>query len=381
MEKQTELLHPDEVELKPGNRPLTYPIYQSVKFDIDDFSAAMASMEGYFFYSRVANPTVAQLENMLAQLQGTEAGVAVGSGVASISTLLLTQLKQGDEAICFLESYRPSRLLLKWMAKFGVIAHFPSMKDRAGVERLMQSGKVKLLLLESPTNPVVCVPDLDHWLGLCKKYAVLSAIDNTFAGFHNHGQYPFDFYLHSLTKYASGHGDVMGGTILGKKALIDPIRHWTAELGPVLDPHAAYLILRGLKTYFVRYRAHCENALQVATFLASHPRAEKVLYPGLPSHPEHALARKQQTDFGAIVAFDLKEGANLLDFFKRLQIFRITGSLGSPESLAAPVALFYGGDLTDDEKRRAGIGPRTVRLSIGLEDPRDLIHDLRSALG
>lgn len=379
MEKETRSIHPDHVVLPEGNRPLTSPIYQSVKFAPPSFEA-MSSGEFLFFYSRVANPTVKELEVLLAELQGTEDGVAVASGVAAISTTLFALLKQGDEVLCFLESYKPSRMLLREMERFGVKHHFVSLNEWATVESLLKSKKIRMCLVESPTNPMLRVPDLEKLLKLCKDNNVLSVLDNTFAGFHNHGQYAFDLFLHSLTKFASGHGDVMGGVILGTKNLIARIRHFTIDLGPTLDPNTAFLILRGMKTYFLRYRAHCENAMKIAEFLSTRPEVERVIYPGLPSHPDHAIAKRQQKDFGAVVTFDLKKGHSLASFFDGLRLLHIAGSLGSVDSLAAPVLSFYGTDLDDNQRQAVGMSGQTVRLAAGLEHIQDVINDLTTAL-
>ncbi len=340
----------------------------------------MSSGKFFFFYSRVANPTVKELETLLADLQGTEDGIGVASGVAAISTTLLALLKQGDEVLCFLESYKPSRVLLREMERFGVKHHFVSVSDWSKIESLLKSKKIRLLLVESPTNPMLRIPDFDRLLKLCKENSVLTILDNTFAGFHNHGQYPFDLFLHSLTKFAGGHGDVMGGMILGSKKLIAQVRHFAVDLGPTLDPNTAFLILRGMKTYFLRYRAHCESALKIAEFLSNRPEVEKVVYPGLPSHPDFALAQKQLKDFGGVVAFDLKKGKSLASFFDNLKLFRIAGSFGSVDSLAAPVQLFYGVDLDDQQQQAAGMSGQSVRLAAGLEHIQDLIADLTTAL-
>lgn len=379
MEKETRTIHPDSTVLPEGNRPLTSPIYQSVKFAPPNYEA-MFSGKNYFSYSRISNPTVRELETLLSQLQGTEDGIGVASGVAAISSTLLALLKQGDEVLCFLESYKPSRVLLREMQRFGVKHHFVSLCDHAQVEMLLKSKKIRMLLVESPTNPMLRVPDLEKLLKLCRENGVLAVLDNTFAGFHNHGQYPFDLFLHSLTKFAGGHGDAMGGIILGSKALIEKVRHFSVDLGPTLDPNTAFLILRGMKTYFLRYRAQCQNALKIAEFLSLRPEVEKVIYPGLPSHPDFALAKKQLKDFGAVVTFNLKPGSSMASFFNQLKFFRIAASLGSVDSLAAPVQLFYGADLDDKQQQIAGISPTSVRLAAGLEHIQDLIADLTCAL-
>ena len=203
------------------------------------------------------------------------------------------------------------------------------------------------------------------------------------AGFHNHGQYDVDLFAHSLTKYASGHGDVMGGAVIGNAALIDALREDWPLFGSTLDPHAAFLLQRGMKTYFVRRDAQCANAARVAEFLSAHAGVRRVRYPGLPDDPGHELARRQMHDSGTLVTFDLAEGKADAGsrFSEALELFSITASLGSTESLVVPPALLQVRGLTDEQRHASGIGPGTVRLSIGLEDADDLLADLDQALG
>jgi cystathionine beta-lyase/cystathionine gamma-synthase len=206
-------------------------------------------------------------------------------------------------------------------------------------------------------------------------------MDNTFAGFHQHGEYDVDIFLHSLTKYASGAGDVMGGAVIGRSDLIRGMRNDFGALGGMLDPHAAFLILRGLKTYFVRYKEQSASAMKIAQMLATHPAVARVHYPGLPSHPQHALAREQMKDFGTIVSFDLKGGAEAgARFSDALKLFALAASLGSTESLVVAPQMMGGRDLTADHYKASGLTEGTVRLSIGLEDIDDLMDDVKQAL-
>jgi len=206
-------------------------------------------------------------------------------------------------------------------------------------------------------------------------------LDNTFAGFHNHGAYDVDVYLHSLTKYASGHGDVMGGAIIARQALIAEMRKDIGPMGPTLDPHAAFLIQRGMRTYFLRYERQCANALAVSEFLQRHPRVKRVHYPGLASHPQHLLAAKQMKDFGSVVTVDLDGGyAECGRFAEQLQFFSIAASVGSTESLVMPPQLLFSSGYTPEQRAASLVGKGTVRLSIGVEDAADLIHDLSQAL-
>jgi cystathionine beta-lyase/cystathionine gamma-synthase len=206
-------------------------------------------------------------------------------------------------------------------------------------------------------------------------------LDNTLAGPHNHGRFDVDVYVHSLTKFVAGHGDVMGGAVIARQELADRMRHDAITLGPTLDPHAAFLILRGLKTYFLRWDAHCANAQRVAEFLAGREEVSRVRYPGLPQDPGHALAARQMHGAGAVVSFDLATGLEAgTRFAEALELFSIASSLGSTESLVVPPALQQPRGLTQEQAAWSGIGAGTVRLSVGIEDADDLIADLRQAL-
>lgn len=385
MKKTTRVNHPPGVEVPADNRPLVAPIYQSVKFSFDDTVQTERLFRGEregFFYSRDSNPTLRQLELLLAELQGQEDCLLVGSGVAAISACLIALCKAGDHILGFAESYGPTRHLIKQiLGRYGVTHTLLSIEDKAGIERELAGKATRLVMFESPTNPVTKIADIEHLVASATRHGALTVMDNTFAGFHNHVGVGIDVHLHSLTKYASGHGDVMGGAILASRKLIQSMRKDIITLGPTLDPHACFLIQRGMRTYFLRYERQCANAAQVAAHLAQHPRVERVLYPGLPGHPQHALAARQMSDFGTIVTFDLKGGMDHgTRFADSLELFSISASLGSTESLVMPPRLLGGKDLTAQQRVHAAIGPGTVRLSIGIEDTGDLIADLDQAL-
>jgi cystathionine beta-lyase/cystathionine gamma-synthase len=385
MKKRTRVAHPREVAVPPDNRPLVAPIYQSVKFTFDDVEQTLAHFtrrrEG-FYYSRVSNPTLRQLEQLLAELQERDSCLLMGSGVAAIAAPVVALCKAGDHVIHFAELYQPTQKLVgRLLKRYGVTSTMLSIDDVEGLERVLAATPTRLVVFESPTNPVLKVADLERITGLARQHGALTLLDNTLAGFHNHGRYDVDLFAHSLTKYASGHGDVMGGAIIGSAALIDGLRDDIAILGPTLDPHAAFLVLRGMKTYFLRRDAQCHGAQRIAEFLAGHPAVERVRFPGLPGDPGHALAGKQMSDFGTIVTLDLRGGiAAGTRLAEALELFAIAASLGSAESLVLPPALQQPRGLTGEQRRWADVGPGTVRLSIGLEDPDDLIADLDTAL-
>ncbi|MGH8270304.1 MAG: trans-sulfuration enzyme family protein, partial [Steroidobacteraceae bacterium] len=294
MKKSTRVNHPPPVELAPDNHAVVAPIYQSVKFEFDTLAETERYLRGErpgFFYTRASNPTTRQLELLLAELQGREECLVTSSGVGAVAQTLLALTKQGDHILCFVETYNPTRYLVRrLLGRFGVTHTMLSIEDLPGIERALAAHPTRLVWFESPTNPVTKVADIAAITRLAKGAGALVAMDNTFAGFHQHGEYDIDFFVHSLTKYASGAGDVLGGAVIGRSELIRSLRTDFGMIGGTLDPHAAYLILRGLKTYFVRYKAQSASAQRVAELLASHPAVARVHYPGLPSHPQHALA-------------------------------------------------------------------------------------------
>jgi cystathionine beta-lyase/cystathionine gamma-synthase len=385
MKNDTLVNHPPAVPISSDNRPLVAPIYQSVKFSFDDTGETLRYLRGErtgFFYSRTSNPTLKQLQLLLAQLQGRDDCLLTGSGVATIAASLLSLCKQGDHILAFVESYGPTRYIVQHLlAKFGVAHTFLSIEDLEGIERVLSQTPTRLVVFESPTNPVTKIADIEHLTAHARRTGALTVLDNTFAGFHNHGAYDIDIFLHSLTKYASGHGDVMGGAIIARGELISRMRKDIVSMGPTLDPHAAFLIQRGMRTYFLRYERQCSNALAVSTFLKDHPRVRKIFYPGLDGHPQHLLARRQMRDFGTVVTFELdggfEQGAR---FAEALQLFSMSASVGSAESLVMPPQLLVSPEYTPEQRAASLITRGTVRLSIGLEDAGDLIEDLGQAL-
>jgi cystathionine beta-lyase/cystathionine gamma-synthase len=385
MKKQTLVNHPPDVSPPPGNVPVSAPIYQSVKYEFESIDDTLRMLRGDapgYFYMRAGNPTTRQLELTLAQLQGRDDCLASASGVNAIAQTLLSLTKQGDHVLFFIETYGPTRnIIRRLLARFGVENTMLSIEDLAGVENVLASRPTRLVFFESPTNPVTKVADIEKLVSLARRHGALAVMDNTFAGFHQHGEYEIDLFVHSLTKYASGTGDVMGGAVIGRRELIDVMRADFAVLGAHLDPHAAFLIQRGLKTYFVRYTAQTENARKIAEFLEAHPAVTRCHYPGLASHPQAALARKQMKEPGTVVSFDLRDGSEAArKFSEGLKLFALTASLGSTESLVMPPQLVGSRDFTQEQARQSGLTASTVRLSIGLEDVGDLIADIDEAL-
>jgi cystathionine beta-lyase/cystathionine gamma-synthase len=302
--------------------------------------------------------------------------------MAAIWLSLLGNLETGDRVVTFVESYRPNRVAVRrFLPKLGIEFTMLGLHDLSGIERAFAQDGTKLVLFEAPTNPMLQVPDLAAITALAKRHDVITVLDNTFAGLHNHGRYEIDYFVHSLTKYANGHGDVMGGIVIGERKRIRSIKPLAVSMGAVLDPGVASLIARGLKTYYLRYERHCANALAIAQFLTQRKEVTRVFYPGLPSDSGHELARKQMADFGGVLAFDLDaDQERTWAFIDALELFTTTASLGSTESLVCPVKLYLGSDLSAEDQARAQIRDCTVRFAVGIEHVDDLIADIEQAL-
>jgi cystathionine beta-lyase/cystathionine gamma-synthase len=384
MKKETRVMHPPEAKLPDGNVPVTTPVYRSVKFTYPTIEASLSreAKEGGFDYTRDSNPTTRELELTAAELQDRDDAVAVGSGMAAIWLALLGNLEAGNRVVIFVESYRPNRVAVRrFLPKLGVEFAMLSVHDHDAIAKEFADDRTKLVLFEAPTNPMLQVPDLEAIVALAKRNGVVTVLDNTFAGLHSHGRYEIDYFVHSLTKYANGHGDVMGGIVIADKKRIRALKPLAINMGATLDPGAAFLIARGLKTYFVRFRQHSASALSIAEYLAKRKEVARVFYPGLASDPGHALARKQMGEFGGVLSFHLKASKEQTwAFIDALELFTTTSSLGSTESLVAPVQLYLGSDLTAEEQKRAQIRDCTVRIAVGLEHVDDLVADLDQAL-
>ena len=384
MKKESRVTHPPEVKLPDGNRPLVGPVYRSVKFTYPSIEASLSAeaKEHGFDYTRDSNPTTRQLELLAAQLQDRDDAIAVASGMAAIWLGVLGNLAAGDRVVIFVESYRPNRVMVRrFLPRLGIEFTMLSLHDHDAIEEAFAQGDTKLVLFEAPTNPMLQVPDIQAVVTLAKRYDVVTVLDNTFAGLHNHGKFEIDYFVHSLTKYAGGHGDALGGIVIGDKRRIKALRPHAVNMGATLDPGVSFLMSRGLKTYYLRYGQHSANALVIAEFLSQRREVEKVFYPGLPSDPGHALASRQMTDFGGVLSFDLRADKDQTwAFIDALQLFATTASLGSTDSLVAPVKLYLGMDLTSEEQEQAQIKDSTVRLAVGIEHIDDLIADLTQAL-
>ncbi len=386
MKADTLTNHPPVVVVAADNPPLVAPIYQSVKFTFDELSEAQRHGRGEregFAYSRIDNPTLQQLEQTLAALQQRAHCVLTPSGVAAIGLAMQALCKQGDHIIMFAEGYLPTRnVARRILSRFGVKFSVLSIEDHAAIEKTLKDIPTRLMIFESPTNPILKIADIRRLCELAKANNCLTVMDNTLAGLHAHGNYPIDVFVHSLTKYANGHGDVTAGAIISDEQLMKTLRGEVLTMGVTLDPHAAFLIQRGLKTYGLRFERSCENALALARMLASHSVVERVRYPGLESHPNHALAMKQTGNGGGVVTFDVKgDEAKANAVVSKLKLFKLASSLGSTESLVMPPSMIQARDLSGEAREWADISMRSIRLSVGVEHIDDLIEDLKQALG
>jgi len=386
MKADTLTNHPPAVAVAEDNPALVAPIYQSVKFTFDALEEAQRHSRGErdgYAYTRIDNPTLRQLEQTLAALQQRTHCVLTPSGVAAVALSMQALCKQGDHVIVFAEGYLPTRnVARRILSRFGIKSTVLSIEDHEAIEKTLKGTPTRLMIFESPTNPILKVANIERLCDLAKAHNCLTVMDNTVAGVHAHGNYPIDVFVHSLTKYANGHGDVTAGAIISDESLTRTLRGEVLTMGVTLDPHAAFLIQRGLKTYGLRFERSCENAFAIARMLSTHPAVELVRYPGLQSHPQHALAMKQTGNGGGVVTIDVKgDEAKANEFVSKLKLFKLASSLGSTESLVLPPSMLQARDLSGDARQWAGITMQTIRLSIGVEDIDDLIEDLKLALG
>jgi cystathionine beta-lyase/cystathionine gamma-synthase len=387
MRPDTEIIHRGETH-NLNAAPLTSPIYETTTFVFDNAEEVRAYNEGRsnrFLYSRYGNPTVVAVEQTLAALEGTETAMLLASGMAATSTALLGLLKAGDEVVCSAAIYGGTfHLLADLFPHYGIKARFVTIDELRTPERLL-GDRTKVLWFESPINPTLRCVDVAAIAAACRARGVISILDNTFASPIN--QQPValgvDIVMHSVTKYLNGHSDVTAGALAGPAALMKDIEKARKMLGGIVDPQAAYAIGRGMKTLSVRVERHNANALAVAQWLEGQKpkRIDTVYYPGLASHPDHALAKKQMRGFGGMVCVDVGGGQDRAErFFDRLKIFKRAASLGGVESLCSLPVLTSQWGHTDAQLAEAGVTRSMARLSVGLEDPKDLIEDLDQAL-
>jgi methionine-gamma-lyase len=382
---QTTAIHAGEPNRHGVGGPVAVDICRTSTFTFSSTEEMKLWAEGKsnaYIYTRYGNPTLAVAEGKIAALEGAEAAVVTSSGMAAISHALLSVLKHGDELISTAQLYGGSyRLMRDVFPDMGIIVHRVGM-DLAGIEKLV-TPKTKALYVETPTNPTLRLVDIEKAVAFAKKHQLVAIIDNTFATpvLQNPLSIGYDMVVHSATKALAGHSDLIAGVVAGSKQHLDRVRQMVIYLGGSMDPGAAFLLIRGIKTLGVRVERQCKNAQAVAEFLEKHPKVARVHYPGLPSHPDHQLAKQQMRGFGSMLAFDLKGGLpEARRFCDRVKLFLLAASLGGVESLVILPIYSSHYNMSEEELRSAGVSPGTVRVSIGLEDSADLIADLQQAL-
>ncbi len=363
----------------PATGAVMTPIYQTSTYA----QTTPGGHKGYE-YSRTGNPTRTALENMLASIENGNYGLAFGSGLAAIDAVIKL-LNPGDEVISTNDLYGGTyRIFTKIFEKYGIKFHFIGMGNVTDIEKYINKS-TKLIWVETPTNPMMNIIDIEAISGIAKKHQLLLAVDNTFAT--PYLQQPInlgaDIVMHSATKYLGGHSDVvMGALVVKDKELADKLYFIQNASGAVCGPMDSFLVLRGIKTLHVRMQRHCENGKVVAEFLANHPKVGKVYWPGFESHPNHAIAKKQMKDFGGMISFSTK-GDKLEDAIKiveNLKIFTLAESLGGVESLSGHPASMTHASIPREERIKNGLVDSLIRLSVGIEDVDDLIADLDAAL-
>ncbi len=368
------------VEPDPTTGAIMTPIYQTSTY----VQAAPGDHKGYE-YSRTHNPTRTALQKALAALENGNHGLCFASGMASIDAVCKL-LKPGDEVVSTNDLYGGTyRLFTKIFEGYGVKFHFVDMTDTANVAKAI-TANTKLIWVETPTNPMLNIIDISAISAMAKKCGALLGVDNTFAS--PYLQTPLelgaDIVMHSVTKYLGGHSDVvMGALVVKDDALHERLAFIQNSSGATPGPQDCFLVLRGLKTLHLRMQRHCENGKAIAEFLASHPKVDKLYWPGLPTHKNHAVAAQQMRGFGGMVSFTLK-GDNLADATKVLsstKLFSLAESLGGVESLLGHPASMTHASIPREERLKSGLADTLIRLSVGLEDNEDLIEDLRQALG
>jgi cystathionine gamma-synthase len=340
--------------------------------------------EGREDYGRYGNPTVQAVERKVAALEGAEDAILFSSGMAATTSLLLASLPTGAHIVMTDDCYRRTRqFCLTFLGRLGIETTIVKMGDYAALEEAIQPKRTRFLISESPTNPYLRIADLERIGEIGRKYKVRTLIDSTFGTPINQRplEYGIDFIVHSATKYLGGHHDLLAGVVVGNKDRIAALRDARGVLGGIVDPQNAYLLERGLKTLGLRVAQQNVTAQQVAEFLEAHPAIERVWYPGLPSHPDHEVAKKQMTGFGGVVSFEVRgDLMTTAKFIDALEIPYIAPSLGGVDSLIEQPALMSYFERTTEERLAVGIKDNLVRFAIGVEDTDDLIADLRQAL-
>jgi cystathionine beta-lyase/cystathionine gamma-synthase len=370
-------------DLQKKNGPLSTPIYQTSTFEVTDNDEQLRATPTDHFYTRYGNPTLTAAEKAIAELEGTEQALLFASGMNAITTAVMALLRSGDHVVAQRDIYGgATKFLGQWLPKMGIETSFVGTTDYSQHEKAIRLN-TKLLYLESPTNPTLRVIDLKRVAGIAKQHGLINMIDSTFATPINcrPAEYGIDLIMHSGTKYFAGHSDLICGVIAGRGDLIEKIHSSRTTLGGCMDPHAAWLLLRGIKTLAVRVERQNENALRIAEFLGQHPKVRKVYYPFAEGNPQRALAMEQMRGGGGMVSFDVEgSGEDARKVTEALNLFTLAPSLGGVDSLVSIPVLTSHAMIPAEHREKVGITEQMIRLSVGIEHVDDLIADLEQGL-
>lgn len=378
MKFNTKTIHGNQKH-DPSTGAVMPPIYQT-----STYAQESPGKHKGFEYSRTGNPTRSAVESAFASIENGQYGLAFASGLAAIDAVIKL-LKSGDEVISTSDLYGGTyRIFTKIFEKYGIKFHFTDLSNASVLKKLINSN-TKLIWVETPTNPMLNIIDIEAVVAIAKNKNILVAVDNTFAT--PYLQQPLDLgadlVMHSATKYLGGHSDVvMGALIVNDKDLSEKLYFIQNASGAVCGPMDSFFVLRGIKTLHVRMQRHCENALAVANFLSKHPKVEKVNWPGLSTHPNHKIAKKQMNDFGGMLSFSTKNNqkSDAIKLVENLKLFTLAESLGGVESLSGHPASMTHASIPKEEREKTGITDSLIRLSVGIEDIDDLLSDLKQAL-
>jgi cystathionine beta-lyase/cystathionine gamma-synthase len=370
-------------DLDKKNGPLATPIYQTSTFEVTDNDEQLRATHTDHFYTRYGNPTNTVAEKTIAALEGVDAALTFASGMGAITTTLMALLKSGDHIVAQRDIYGGvNKFLSLWLPKMGIETTFVDTTEYDQHARAIRPN-TKLLYLESPTNPTLRVVDFKKIAALAKQHKLLSMVDATFGTPINQhpAEFGIDLVMHSGTKYLGGHTDLICGAIAGRHELIEQIWETRTTLGNCMDPHASWMLVRGMKTLAVRVARQNANATRVAEFLSDHAKVRRVHYPFLKSHPQYALAREQMSGGGGMVTFEVEgSGQDARRLSEAMRLFTLAPSLGGVESLVSIPVLTSHLNVAPEERRRMGITEQMIRLSVGIENTDDLIADLERAL-
>jgi cystathionine gamma-synthase len=370
-------------DLEKKNGPVGTPIYQTSTFEVTDNDEQQRVTRTDRYYTRWGNPTNTVAEQAVAAIEGVEAARTFASGMGAITTTILALLKAGDHIVAQRDIYGGvTKFFSQWLPRLGIETTFVDTNDYEQHARAIRPN-TKMLYLESPTNPALRVVDLKKAAALARQHKLISMIDSTFGTPINQhpAEYGIDLVMHSGTKYLSGHADLTCGVVCGRQELMDQIWETRTTLGNCMDPHAAWMLIRGLKTLAVRVARQNENARRVAEFLEQHAKVRRVHYPFLKSHPQHAIARAQMSGGGGMVTFEVEgTGEDARRVSEAMRLFTLATSLGGVESLVSIPVLTSHAMISAEQREKMGVTEQMVRLSVGIENCDDLIADLERAL-